>query len=102
MEGEVEDDIRPFERTVDPDAAQRLRELFANWPAPPYRRPLPLLAALLVVAALIAISGRVAWRPVTGSVVFLLLGILFLTLLGMYADWADNYSQAGQLNLPAY
>lgn len=28
--------------------------------------------------------------------------LVFVTMLGMYADWADNYSQAAQAHLPAY
>lgn len=137
---DMNDEVPPAQRAVDPDAAQRLREMFATWPVPPYRRPAILLAALLAVAALlaasmplpwfhhdipgrgfsvvygysgaswlvvvallmVAVAVRVALRPPTGYVTFVLLVIALLTLLGMYAEWADNYTQAGQLNLPAF
>lgn len=57
----MDDERPPFERAVDPDAAQRLRELFATWPSPPYRPPVVLVTALLAVVVLMAASMPLQW-----------------------------------------
>ena len=127
-------------RSVDPEAAQRLRELFATTAAPPYRRPVPLLATLAAVAAIIAVSMplpwhrrfiigagytvtlgigtaswllvlvsvllalavRIATRRLRGYQVALLLAVTLITMIGVYADWADNYVQAAAAGRPPY
>jgi len=120
-------------RSVDPEAAQRLRDLFATAAPPAYERPLPLIVALALVAALyavamplpwyhqfvLAVSGytvtfgigaaswllidavlvlsiavRVAARSFRIEVLAALLAVTALTLVGMYAEWSGNYTQA--------
>lgn len=127
-------------RTVDPEAAQRLRALFATSKPVVYRRPWWLLVLVLLVPALFVASQPLAWhhdiipghgyrvvlgytrsswvlvigvvatgvfvrvaqRPLTAYVVLLLLSLGGVTMIGMYSDWANSYTQAGALGLPPY
>lgn len=58
---------------------------------------------LLVVAALLlGVAGRIAARPVRGYLVLILLVLTLCTMLGMYGNWADNYTQAAAAARPPY
>lgn len=57
---------------------------------------------LVVGAVAIGVGVRVALRPLTTYVVVLLLLVAFFTLIGLYGDWANSYSNAGAHNLKAY
>lgn len=130
----------PGPRSVDPEAAQRLRALFTTDTPRVYRRPRALLALLVLVPLLLVVSqplpwhhdivpgdgyhvvygytrsywlpiigvivlgvcARVAARPVTVPVVVALIVVAGVTMIGVYADWANSYAQAGSLHLDPY
>lgn len=57
---------------------------------------------LAVAALLLAVAARIAARPVRVSLVLALFVLTLLTMLGMYGNWADNYTQAAAAARPPY
>ena len=57
---------------------------------------------LIIAVIVLGLCVRIAARPVTVPVVVGLIAIAGLTMIGVYADWANSYSQARALNLDPY
>ncbi|HEX6538689.1 MAG TPA: hypothetical protein VF155_05880 [Candidatus Dormibacteraeota bacterium] len=57
---------------------------------------------LAVAGLLLAVAVRAAARPVRGYLVLVLLVLTLFTMLGMYGNWADNYTQAAAAARPPY
>jgi hypothetical protein len=60
------------------------------------------LWVLIVGAIAVGIAIRIALRPLTTYVVVLLIVLAGFTLIGLYGDWANAYSNAGAQNMRAY
>ena len=57
---------------------------------------------LIIAAIVLGVFARIAARPATVPVVVALIAIAAVTLIGVYNDWANSYSQARGLNLDPY
>ena len=57
---------------------------------------------LIIGVIVLGAFARIAMRPVTVPVVVALIVIAGVTMIGVYADWANSYSQAGSLHMDPY